>query len=239
MLGPLALGIVLLQGVGPPSEAQQEFHIDGTTVTVQSVLSVSTASHGTLYQVRLQFRSVDKSAELIGIGPLTGSGELTLLLSEPKLAFQQEKKAPVEVALKVTGTAAGAGETVELPTLADFPPGNTYECRYPNEDEQLRVVLKTLGTFFFEGVQSQTLAPPHRVVTRFHYLDVAPPILGKVAVMIEFPAKVGNNHLGFRLSWIALESRIKSPEISEVATDKAVLAAAKDYVQKVIVSLGG
>jgi hypothetical protein len=237
MLRRLVTGIILSQAISfSQMAAQQQFQVEGTTVTVQSVLSMTTTTRSILYQVRLQFRSAGKNANLIGIGPLTGSGELTLFLSEPKLAFRLPDNTLKVTTLTVTGATAGTGE-LEFPSRADFPASIPYSCRCQAEAEQLELVRKTLATFFFEGVQPQTIATPYQVITRFHDLGMPPPVIGKVAMMIEYPVGLENKHVGFRVSWIARESRIKSPETSIAATDKAILSKAEDYVRKVISSL--
>ena len=113
----LALRMILFQATLFSQSDSQQFQIDGTTVTVQSALSLTTKSHSTLYQVRLEFRSTDKSASLVGLGPLTGNGELTLLLSEPKLVFRKADNSAVDMKVRVTGATAGAGDP-DLPALA-------------------------------------------------------------------------------------------------------------------------
>lgn len=238
----LAVVAIALVGFTVAQSARpQEFQIASTTVTVTSAQSVTSNQRDTLYQVRLRYRSVggDSRADLIGVGPLAGEGAVTLLIDKPKLAFRTAAGAtPTEVQVTVTGIAAGDG--VEFPELADFRATNTYDCNCSDEGALVGRVLETLSRFFFEGVRPQTLTPPQRVLTMFHRLDGVPQgVLGKVAVMIEYPVTLPDKKVGFRLGWVAIESRIQSRDTWIPAANDRVIAAATDYVKGVVGYLRG
>ena len=69
------------------------------------------------------------------------------------------------------------------------------------------------------------------------------PILGKVAMLIEYPVELEQKQIGYRVSWISRESRNKSPDMwmdpagKTNPSDKLVLSKAEEYVKKVISGL--
>lgn len=223
-------------GTSPRLDSQgQALRLSDVQISPRSVTSFSKSQGGDIYEVNFAFRVGAQPVELAGFGTLTGSGELTFLLAEPKLLFLNPATGTSlgEVQLRKTGTLAGAEDVKDLPGASDFSPGRLFDCVCSSEQILFQRVNAALNRFFVSGYQPETFTKPYRLVSTYRRLPLPRPYVGKLAVRIEYPTQTEDGRLGFRIASSARESATSSSTWVS-AREQIVTNAAAELLDQIV-----
>lgn len=213
--------------VSIPIVGQHTYSVPGADVEVVSVVPFTATAGGVVYEIQARYRASQR-VRISGVHTATGTGSVTYLAREPVLILANSDTGATlaEWRLSPTGDPAGS-PSKDLPSVGDFAAAPLTRSKSKKGGDLENHVDAVLARYFTQGVEPLTYRlPPYRVVTTFRSLeDVRWPYTGKVAVQIEFP--IDSN--GFRLSWIAEESRVGS-STWESASSKDVKDAADAFI---------
>jgi hypothetical protein len=222
---------------GTLCQGQQNLRSNGLDLNVTGVVPFDRPGGGTIYQIDLQYRTTgNRAIEIAGLGQVAGEGELTFLARDLRLRIADPATHTqiTELTLRPTGIPAGS-PSKDLPDASDFSfPSRQFECDCQSDADLFRKVNTVLNRYFVQGITPTTLTPPYRLISTYRMLsDVPNPYVGKVAVLIEYPVQLPPDKLGFRIAWIARESRAKSSTWPE-ASSRQVLDSATRFVETLI-----
>jgi len=222
--------------------AQTSVRSGGSSIEAASVTPFDATTGGTIYEVKLNY-TTDEShpIEVLGLGKVSGKGRLEVLTRDLTFKILDSASPPRligELSLKPTQVAAG-NPSKDLPDASAFKAGRWFDCLCNSEEKLFKSVNGTLNHHFTEGINPVSLDKPYRLISTFRRLSqITPPFLGEIAIEVEYPVPAPGATLGFRISWLALESR-KQSSTWIPATSPEILEPAGRYADDVVKEIIG
>jgi hypothetical protein len=221
-----------------PGQGREGLSLNGVDLSVSSVTKLTTPSGSHIYQIEVNYKSSDQFV-VNGLPQVAGQGTLVFLSREPLLALADPAAQSIRQTVPLHQIDVPAGSTtLEVPELSDFPAPQLYPFASNDQSGNEQKTVAVMRHYFPQGVLPLTYTRPFRLVSYCHVLeDVQPPYRGKVAVIVEFPVdSIQKSNGGYRLSWVAYESRLASSSWPK-ATTRKIVDAATNFVNRLTVEL--